>query len=148
MFPSMVIKFYLTNAKKESKLRIAIIIGRSYQFKIASKFTVEPKHWDSKNQRAKKTMIGYEVLNQSLDELKMNLLKYIRLTIRPVNIHIPGWIINKSFIPVNMKFFKRVHQTQYGITMRSCLNIKITCVEPSPYRQPRNMFQRFIFCLG
>ncbi len=78
MFPSMVIKFYLTNAKKESKLRIAILIGRSYQLKIASKFTVEPKHWDSKNQRAKKTMIGYEVLNQSLDELKMNVLKYVR----------------------------------------------------------------------
>jgi integrase len=78
MFPSMVIKFYLTNAQKESKLRIAILIGRSYQLKIASKFTIEPKHWDSKNQRAKKTMIGYEVLNQSLDELKMNVLKYIR----------------------------------------------------------------------
>jgi integrase len=74
----MVIKFYLTNAQKECKLRIAIVIGRSYQFKIASKFTVEPKHWDSKNQRARKTMIGYEVLNQSLDELKMYLLKYIR----------------------------------------------------------------------
>jgi integrase len=78
MLPQMVIKFYLTNAQKESKLRIAILIGHSCQLKIASTFTVDPKHWDSKNQRAKKTMIGYEVLNQSLDELKMNVLKYIR----------------------------------------------------------------------
>lgn len=74
----MVIKFYLTNAQKESKLRIAIMTGHACQLKIASTFTVDPKHWDAKNQRAKKTMIGYEVLNQSLDELKMNVLKFIR----------------------------------------------------------------------
>lgn len=73
----MVIKFYLTNAQKESKLRIAIYLERSYQLKIASKFTIEPKHWDSKNQRAKKSMIGYDVFNQSLDDLKMNVLKYV-----------------------------------------------------------------------
>ncbi len=50
----MVIKFYLTNAQKEIS-EDTILIGRSYQSLkyIASKLTVEPKHWDSKNQRAK-----------------------------------------------------------------------------------------------
>ena len=74
----MVIKFYLTNPQKESKLRITVVAGRFHQFKATTEFIVNPDHWDSKKQRAKKTMIGYEVLNQSLDELKMNVLKHIR----------------------------------------------------------------------
>ena len=74
----MVIKFYLTNPQKESKLRITVVAGRFHQFKATTEFIVNPDHWDSKKQRAKKTMIGYEVLNQSLDELKMNVLKYVR----------------------------------------------------------------------
>lgn len=74
----MVVKFYLTNPQKESKLRIAVVASSFHQFKATTVFIVNPDHWDSKNQRAKKTMIGYEVLNQSLDELKMNVLKFIR----------------------------------------------------------------------
>jgi len=74
----MVIKFYLTNPQKESKLRITVVAGRFHQFKATTEFIVNPDHWDSKKQRAKKSMIGYEVLNQSLDELKMNVLKHIR----------------------------------------------------------------------
>lgn len=74
----MVIKFYLTNPQKESKLRITVVAGRFHQFKATTEFIVNPDHWDSKKQRAKKSMIGYEALNQSLDELKMNVLKHIR----------------------------------------------------------------------
>lgn len=74
----MVIKFYLTNPQKESKLRIVFVLGRLQQFKTTTEFMVHPKYWDAKNQRAKKSMIGYEALNQSLEELKMKVFKFIR----------------------------------------------------------------------
>jgi integrase len=78
MFPLMVIKFYLTNPQKESKLRIVFVLGRLQQFKATTEFMVNPKYWDSKNQRAKKSMIGFEALNQSLEELKMTVFKFVR----------------------------------------------------------------------
>lgn len=74
----MVIKFYLTNPQKESKLRIVFVLGRLQQFKATTEFMVRPKYWDAKNQRAKKSMIGYEALNQSLEELKMKMFKFVR----------------------------------------------------------------------
>ncbi len=74
----MVIKFYLTNPQKESKLRIVFVLDRLQQFKATTEFMVSPKYWDAKNQRAKKSMIGFEALNQSLEELKMKVFKFVR----------------------------------------------------------------------
>jgi hypothetical protein len=45
--------------------------------RLSTEHTISVNHWDAKSQRAKKTMIGYEQLNDTLDHLKMEVLKQI-----------------------------------------------------------------------
>ena len=46
--------------------------------RLSTEHTISVNHWDAKSQRAKKTMIGHEQLNDTLDNLKMEVLKQIR----------------------------------------------------------------------
>jgi len=75
----MNIKYYLSNSKKESTIRACFITDRNHQFKIQTSLRIEPKYLDKKIQRAKSTIHGSEVFNESLTELHLDLLKQIRI---------------------------------------------------------------------
>ncbi len=75
----MNIKFYLSNGKKERTIRACFIIDRNHHFKVQIPFKVESKYWDHKNQMAKKSMIGADDFNESLQIYKLELMSQIRL---------------------------------------------------------------------
>lgn len=77
-FSKMNVKFYVRKSRKECKIIICIYPDRSNQLKLSTEHTIDVDQWDAKKQRAKKSMIGYEVLNQSLEKLKLEVLKHIR----------------------------------------------------------------------
>lgn len=74
----MVVKFYLTKPKVESKLRLVCIHSRGNQLKYTTEYSVHPDYWDSKNQRVDDTMQGYAELNHLLEQLKLDVLKQAR----------------------------------------------------------------------
>ena len=75
----MNIKFYLSNGKKEKTIRACFIQNRNRQFKLQIPFKIEERYWDHKNQRAKTSMHGADIFNESLEIYKLELLKQIRL---------------------------------------------------------------------
>jgi len=75
----MIIKYYLTEGKKECSIRACFYVNKTNQFKTNISFKIESKYWDYKNQLAKKTMHGFEEFNESLEFYRLELLKQIRL---------------------------------------------------------------------
>lgn len=75
----MIIKFYLSNGKKECTVRDCFYEDKAHQFKINTPIKIEAIYWDSKKQLAKKSMLGHEVFNQDLELFRLELLQKIRL---------------------------------------------------------------------
>jgi hypothetical protein len=73
----MNVKFYVRKSCTESKIIICILKDHANMLRLSTEHTISVNHWDAKSQRAKKTMIGYEQLNDTLDHLKMEVLKQI-----------------------------------------------------------------------
>jgi integrase len=76
-FSKMNVKFYVRKSCTESKIIICILKDHANMLRLSTEHTISVNHWDAKSQRAKKTMIGYEQLNDTLDHLKMEVLKQI-----------------------------------------------------------------------
>ena len=74
----MNVKFYVRKSCTESKIIICILKDHANMLRLSTEHTISVNHWDAKSQRAKKTMIGHEQLNDTLDNLKMEVLKQIR----------------------------------------------------------------------
>jgi len=62
----MNIKFYLSNGKKEKTIRACFIQNRNRQFKLQIPVKIEERYWDHKNQRAKTSMHGADILTKAL----------------------------------------------------------------------------------
>jgi Phage integrase SAM-like domain len=77
-FSKMNVKFYVRKSCTESKIIICILKDHANMLRLTTEHTISVNHWDVKSQRAKKTMIGHEQLNDTLDNLKMEVLKQIR----------------------------------------------------------------------
>ena len=74
----MVVKFYLTKPRVESKLRLVCIHSRGNQLKYTTEYSVHPDYWNSKNQCVDETMQGFAELNHLLEQLKLDVLKQAR----------------------------------------------------------------------
>ena len=75
----MIIKLYLADGKKECAIRACFFVDRNHQLKVHIPFKIESKHWDRKNQRAKKNLHGFESFNERLEFYKFELLRKIRV---------------------------------------------------------------------
>jgi integrase len=74
----MVVKFYLTKPKVESKLRLVCTYNRGNQLKFSTQYSLHPKYWDAKKQCVDDSMQGSTELNHLLEQLKLDVLKQAR----------------------------------------------------------------------
>ncbi|MFK5968659.1 MAG: site-specific integrase, partial [Candidatus Marithrix sp.] len=98
-FSTMKIKYYLNATTNESTLRVSVYKDKTRQFKTSTKYSIQKKYWDQKNQRVRKSMDGYEQFNTVLNELKQDISKQINLQI----IEKQAWNILKRNIQLYIK---------------------------------------------
>lgn len=76
-FSIMKIKFYLNPSGVDSTLRVSIYKNKNQQVKITTDYSIQKRFWDQKNQRARKSMTGFEEFNAILLDFKNDLSKQI-----------------------------------------------------------------------
>lgn len=117
----MNVKFYVRKSSAESKIIICILKDHVNMLRLSTEHTISVNHWDVKSQRAKKSMIGYEELNDALGDLKMDVLKQIR------EFKLQG-ITEWSILKQNLK--KYMHPEQAKPSYADEINLKeITLVQ-------------------
>ena len=94
-FSKMNVKFYVRKSCTESKIIICILKDHAKMLRLTTELTTSVNHCDAKSQRAKKTIIGYEQLCDTLEHLKMDVLKQIR----EYKLHgVTEWPVFKQYI--------------------------------------------------
>ena len=71
------------------------------------------------------------VLGNKIECSVFDLLKYIRLTVRMVNINKALFLVDQCFITVDAKVFPCINKVRNGIAMRTSTEIIIARIKPS-----------------
>lgn len=113
------INFYLKEPESTSDSIILLsYYNKNFRFKFSIGESIDPKKWNSQNQRAKRTFVGAQELNQFIESIEEVVQKFIRttlshgeeLTSKAIRSHLKNFL-NKTDKVVEPKFFESL--TQY-----------------------------------